>query len=104
VQRPLLVELTDADHARALLAPVARIAVKANAADVAISPRTADGFLYLIAIRKSPTTTGRVRFSGLPAGITQGTVLAHPEGTRRDRWRSRAAISAVSSSASHRSI
>jgi hypothetical protein len=80
VQRPLLVELTDADHARALLAPVARIAVKANAADVAISPRTADRFLYLIAIRKSPTTTGRVRFSGLPAGITHGTVLAHPEG------------------------
>jgi hypothetical protein len=80
VQRPLLVELTDADHARALTAPVAQLAVKANAADVAVSARRAGNLLYLIAIRKSHTTTGRVRFSGLPVDIAQGTVLAHPEG------------------------
>jgi hypothetical protein len=80
VQRPLLVELTDVDHARALVAPLAQLSIRASAADVGISARSAGGFLYLIAIRKSPTTTGRVRFSGLPAGITEGTVLAHPGG------------------------
>jgi hypothetical protein len=80
VQRPLLEELTDADHTRALIAPVAGVAVEADAPDVAVSPRRAGSFLYLIAIRKSPTTTGRVRFSGLPAGITEGTVLGHPGG------------------------
>ncbi|HET8893918.1 MAG TPA: hypothetical protein VFM96_07470 [Gaiellaceae bacterium] len=80
VQRPLLTELTDPDHARALLAPVASLAIKADAADIAISPRSQGDVLFLIAIRKSPTTTGPVRFSGLPTHITQGTVLAHPEG------------------------
>jgi hypothetical protein len=80
VQRPLLVELTDADHTRALVAPVAAVAVEADAPDIGASPRRAGSFLYLIAIRKSPTTTGRVRFSGLPAGITEGTVLGHPGG------------------------
>jgi len=74
------VELTDADHVRALTAPVAQLAVKANAADVAVIARRAGNLPYLIAIRKSHTTTGRVRFSGLPAGIAQATVLEHPEG------------------------
>ncbi len=78
VQRPLLVELTDAEHAPALVAPVAGVAIKANAADIALSPREADGFLYLIAVRKSPSLTGAVRFTGLPAGIAEGVVLAHP--------------------------
>jgi len=80
VQRALLVELSDPDHRRALLAPRASLAITANAADIALSARTAAGFLYLIAIRKSPGTTGRVHFSGLPAGVTHGTVLAHPDG------------------------
>ena len=31
-------------------------------------------------MRKSPTLTGSVRFSGLPAGIAAGEVLAHPGG------------------------
>jgi hypothetical protein len=80
VQRLLLEELTDVDHMRALVAPNAQIAVTANAADVAHSVRRSGNLLYLIAIRKSRTATGRVRFSGLPASITHGTVLAHPGG------------------------
>ena len=80
VQRPLVVELTDADHMRALLAPNAAIAVRASAADVAHGVRRSGNLLYLIAIRKSRTATGRVRFSGLPASVTHGTVLAHPGG------------------------
>jgi hypothetical protein len=79
VQRALLVELTDADHAPALVAPVSGLAIKASAADIALSPREAGGFLYLIAVRKSPSLTGEVRFTGLPAGITEGVVLAHPD-------------------------
>ncbi len=80
VQRPLLVELTDAAHTPALVAPVAPLGIRASATDVAFSSREAGGFLYLIAVRKSPTQTGTVRFSGLPAGIGKGTVLAHPGG------------------------
>jgi hypothetical protein len=78
VQRPLLVELTDAEHVPALLAPVSALPIKANAADIALSSREGGGFLYLIAVRKSPTLTGSVRFSGLPVGITEGVVLPHP--------------------------
>jgi hypothetical protein len=78
VQRPLLVELTDADHAPVLVAPIAAQTIKASAGDIALSPREAGGFLYLIAVRKSPTLTSEVRFSGLPAGISEGVVLAHP--------------------------
>ena len=78
VQRPLLAELSDAAHTPALVAPLATFRITANAADVALSPRVAGGFLYLIAVRKSATVTGTVRFSGLPSGVTKGTVLAHP--------------------------
>jgi hypothetical protein len=80
VQRPLLVELTDAEHTPALTAPLVGLTIKANAADIALTPREGGGFLYLIAVRKSPTLTSKVRFSGLPAGIADGVVLAHPEG------------------------
>jgi hypothetical protein len=34
----------------------------------------------VIAVRRRPTKHGKVRFSGLPAGIRKGTVLAHPGG------------------------
>jgi hypothetical protein len=78
VQRPLLVELTDAEHAPALVAPLAEVALKADAADIALSVREAGGSLYLIAVRKSPSVTGSVTFSGLPAAIGEGSVLAHP--------------------------
>jgi hypothetical protein len=80
VQRPLLLELTDAAHTPALLAPIASHPIAANAGDVAVSAREAGGFLYLIAARRSATATGKVRFSGLPARVTEGTVLAHPGG------------------------
>jgi hypothetical protein len=80
VQRPLLEELDDADHRRALLAPHAGATITADAADIALSARSGGGNLYLIAVRKSPTAGGRVRFSGLPAQISHGTVLAHPGG------------------------
>ncbi len=80
VQRPLLTELTDADHATALTAPLARLQITADSSDIALSARKAGSTLYLIAARKSPTKTGIVRFSGLPANLTQGTVLAHPGG------------------------
>ena len=80
IQRPLLVELTDAAHTAALVAPVAARTVRANAADVVVSAREAGGFLYVIAVRRSPTATGRVRFSGLPASVAEATVLAHPGG------------------------
>jgi hypothetical protein len=78
VQRPLMVELSDAEHKAALLAPTSALAVKADAGDIALSSREQAGILYLIAVRKSPSLTGAVRFSGLPAGINEGTVLAHP--------------------------
>jgi hypothetical protein len=80
VQRPLLEELTDTEHLQALTAPLAQAAIKADAADVALSARRAGSSFYLIAVRKSPNATGKVRFSGLPAELTHGTVLAHPGG------------------------
>jgi hypothetical protein len=60
-----------------LLAPIAASKITANAADIALSARVANRFLYLIAVRRSATTTGKVHFSGLPAGVTEGIVLAH---------------------------
>ena len=80
VLRPLLEELTDAPHTAALVAPLSAHRVTANAADVAVSAREAGGSLYVIAVRRSPTTTGRIRFTGLPPGVRHGTVLAHPGG------------------------
>jgi hypothetical protein len=80
VQRPLLEELGEAQHTAALTASLAQTQIKADAADIGVSTRRADGSLYLIAVRKDPHLTGKVRFSGLPAAVKQGTVLAHPGG------------------------
>ena len=80
VQRPLLVELGDAPHTAALTAPLAQTPIKADAADIGVSTRRDDGSVYLIAVRKDPHLTGKVRFSGLPAAVKAGTVLAHPGG------------------------
>ena len=79
VQRPLVVELTDADHKAALVAPVAPFTVKTNAPDIALSTRAAGGVVYLIAVRKNATATGpaQVQFTGLPKSITEGTALGH---------------------------
>ena len=63
-----------------MTAPASAHAITASAADIALSARQAGGFLYLIAVRRSPALAGTVRFSGLPAGIKHGTVLAHPGG------------------------
>ena len=80
VQRPLLRELSDGPHTAAFTAPLAAHAVAANAADIAVSARQDGEALYVIAVRRSPSKHGKVRFSGLPAGIRKGTVLAHPGG------------------------
>jgi hypothetical protein len=78
VQQPLLEELGDAQHTAALTAPLAQTPVKADAPDLGVSTRRANGFLYVIAVRRDAHATGKVRFSGLPAAVKQGTVLAHP--------------------------
>ena len=80
MQRPLLRELSNPPHTAALTAPLAPHQVTANAADIAVSTRADADTLYLIAVRRSPTAQGSVRFNGLPAGIRNGTVLAHPGG------------------------
>jgi hypothetical protein len=80
ILRPLLRELSDGPHTAAFTAPLATHAVTANATDIAVSTRQDDDALYLIVVRRSPTRHGKVRFSGLPAGIRKGTVLAHPGG------------------------
>jgi hypothetical protein len=74
VLRPLLEELTSDSVAPALVAPTAHSRVKASAADVELVTREADGFLYVIAVRRG-SATSRVAFSGLPAGLTGGEVL-----------------------------
>jgi hypothetical protein len=77
VQRPVITELTDQAHSAALTAPASAHAIRANAPDIRLSAREEGGFLYLIAVRRSPTVTARVRFSGLPPQVNAGTVLAH---------------------------
>lgn len=80
VQRPLCQELSSGPHTAALTAPLSTHQVTANAADVVVSTREEGAFLYLIAVRRSPTGTRQVRFSGLPPNVGQGTVLAHGPG------------------------
>jgi hypothetical protein len=80
VQRPLLVELGDAPHTAALTASLAQTPIKADAADIGVSTRRDGASIYLIAVRKDPHLTGKVRFSGLPTTVNAGTVLAHPGG------------------------
>ena len=80
VQRPLLVELSDAPHTAALTAPLSGHPVAANAPDIAVSAREDGGSLYIIAAKRSPAGHSTVRFSGLPPTASRGTVLAHPGG------------------------
>jgi hypothetical protein len=75
---PLLAELTDAAHRQALTGPISARAIKSGASGVRLSAREAGGYLYVIAVRRSGT--GAVRFTGLPAAVKSGTVLAHPGG------------------------
>ena len=78
VQRPLLEELSDSHHAAAFTAPLSRHGIGASSADLVLSAREADGFLYLIAARRAATGSRTIRFSGLPAAVSHGVVLAHP--------------------------
>jgi hypothetical protein len=77
VQKPLTQELAGPQHVAALLAPSAPFKVSANASDIALSARQTADSVYLIVVRRSPSASGRIRFSGLPAGISEGTVLPH---------------------------
>jgi hypothetical protein len=77
VQKPLTQELSGPQHVAALLAADAPFTVTANAADIALSARQTADSIYLIVVRRSPTANGRVSCSGLPAAITEGTVLPH---------------------------
>ena len=79
VLRPLFAELTSTAVAPALIAPNARTTVKASVEDVQLVAREAEGFLYVIAVRRG-SATSRVGFSGLPRRrdgrpITGGQVL-----------------------------
>jgi hypothetical protein len=65
VLRPLLIELASPTVRPALVAP-AIAGVQASAADVELTARGDGTFLYLIAVRRSPTLTNRVTFSRLP--------------------------------------
>ena len=78
VQRPLLVELSDPAHTAALLAPASTARVKGSSADIALTTREHARVFNVIAVNKSGAATVNVRFTGLPAGATHGTVLAHP--------------------------
>ena len=75
VLRPLLLELTSTAVGPALVAPNAAVTVTASAQDVELVALQDAQFLYVIAVRRSPTTTSRVTFSGLPAAIGEGQVL-----------------------------
>jgi hypothetical protein len=75
VLKPLVQELSSTAVGPALLAPDASVTVKSNKADVALVARESEDFLYVIAVRRSPTENGSVRFSGLPPAIGSGQAL-----------------------------
>ena len=66
VLQPLLTELSSTAIAPALVAPTAGAEVTASAKDVQLAARSADGFLYVIAVRRGGGETSRVTFTGLP--------------------------------------
>jgi hypothetical protein len=79
VLRPLLIELNSPTVQPALVAAAAPHPVTTTATDVELTTRTAGNYLYVIAVRRSPTTTNKVQFAGLPtkndgAQITSGEV------------------------------
>ena len=80
VLKQLVHELTSTAVGPALTAPPAEVTVTADATDVRVIARVAGGFLYLIAVRRSPTRHGPVRFSGLPGAIKEGQVLFEYDG------------------------
>jgi hypothetical protein len=80
VLKHVVQELNSTAVGPALVAPPAAATVKPDTADVRVVAREAGGFLYLIAVRRSPTLHGPVRFSGLPAGIKYGQALFEYDG------------------------
>jgi len=80
VLKHVVQELNSTAVGPALVAPPAAVTVTADAADVRAVAREAGGFLYLIAVRRSPSLHGPVRFSGLPAGIKYGQALFEYDG------------------------
>ena len=67
VVRPLLVELNSATVQPALVAPNVTHPVTTTANDVELTTRRSGNYLHVIAVRRSPTTTSKVQFAGLPA-------------------------------------
>jgi hypothetical protein len=74
VLRPLVAELSSPELAPALTAPAANAPIRVSTSGIELAAREAEGFLYLLALRRSGTTS-RVRFTGLPARISSGEAL-----------------------------
>jgi hypothetical protein len=74
VLRPLVAELRSAPVTPALVAPNAKVGVKASTADVELVTRDDGTFLYVVAVRRKGTMSV-VAFTGLPAKIASGEVL-----------------------------
>ncbi|MFY9577718.1 MAG: hypothetical protein WAQ33_00195 [Gaiellaceae bacterium] len=80
VLHPLLIELTSPSVGPALVAPDAPTQVTTSASDVDVITRKDGQTLYVIAVRRSPTATNKVSFSGLPrrsggAHLARGEVM-----------------------------
>jgi hypothetical protein len=75
VLHPLLIELTSPSVGPALIAPDAPNQVTTSANDVDVLTRKDGQTLYVIAVRRSSTTTNKVSFGGLPASISRGEVM-----------------------------
>ena len=77
--RPLVSELGTLQPA--LIAPDAPDAITAKPHaknlpnDIELVARRADGFLYVIAVKRRPTGTALVDFTGLPKRLTKGEAL-----------------------------
>jgi hypothetical protein len=66
VLEPLVVELSSTAVGPALVAVNSAAVVKASASDIELVSRQDASFVYVIAVRRSATTTSIVNFSGLP--------------------------------------
>jgi hypothetical protein len=80
VLRPIVTELVSTALAPALVAPDAANQVTANANDVDVVTRRDGTNVYVLAVRRSATTTSKVTFAGVPrrsggAHVTAGEVL-----------------------------
>ena len=80
VLKHVVQELSSTAVGPALVAPPATVTVKADATDVRVVAREADGFIYLICVRRSATANGPVRFSGLPTVLKYGQALFEYDG------------------------